>query len=338
MSETKKNIAIGVVVIVGILLVLRVLLFLHPSFGDSGFVFHAKFYDIEKIGNGTRATYAGKPVGEVKKIAILERSDAEIGLVYSYDLTIAIDSKIKLYTTDEITLSTSGLMGERYIAIIPKALTKDSKALDQGGTLYAQKSASIRDITQNAAGVSKNLESITEIVNKPEALSQMMQNSEKATENFAYVSDELKKSMPELEHAIHNISTLVTKISEGQGSLGQLLENDTLYFKAYAIMDKADTLMDDITQYGLLFHLSKGWQRAQKAKQNEFAKYHDPAQFQAFLLTEMQKISDSLTKLQAAIQGSENSKDQKEMERAMKALSRDLERLQQQINPVSLEQ
>ncbi len=69
MREASKNIAIGSLVAIALGLLLWVLLFLHPSFGDGKFRLHVRFQDIEKVNVGTRVTYAGRAVGEVVKTA-----------------------------------------------------------------------------------------------------------------------------------------------------------------------------------------------------------------------------------------------------------------------------
>src|SRR5574338_1167791 len=114
MAESSKNIAVGILVSCGIGLVVWVLLFLHPQFGDGDFKLHTRFTDIEKITVGTRVSYAGRPIGEVQAITPIPREEAPTANkrspIYCYDVELAIDSHVVLYSTDDITLSTSGLM------------------------------------------------------------------------------------------------------------------------------------------------------------------------------------------------------------------------------------
>jgi phospholipid/cholesterol/gamma-HCH transport system substrate-binding protein len=60
-------------------------------------------------------------------VAIQEIADARkkhisdiLGEIYYYQLVLKIDSSIKVYDTDEILVQTTGLLGEKSIAIIPK--------------------------------------------------------------------------------------------------------------------------------------------------------------------------------------------------------------------------
>ena len=68
MLETSKNIIIGVFVLAAIVLLVWLVLFLHPSAGDESQKLVVRFFNIEKIQQGTRVTFAGQPVGKVEEI------------------------------------------------------------------------------------------------------------------------------------------------------------------------------------------------------------------------------------------------------------------------------
>lgn len=125
MSEKLKNFLVGIFVITGIGLIVFLILFIKPHVGDGKELLYVRFSNINKINVGTRVTYAGRPVGEVVDIHELRDPRAqpsdELGRVYFYQLTLKVDSSVQVYTTDEITLQTSGLLGEKSVAIIPKA-------------------------------------------------------------------------------------------------------------------------------------------------------------------------------------------------------------------------
>lgn len=125
MNGSLKNLFVGIFVLGAITILVCTIMFLKPSVGDERQTIYVRFSDINRITVGTRVLFGGRPVGEVA--AIEEIKDArsqptdELGRVYFYQLTLKIDSKTKVFNTDEITLQTSGLLGEKSIAIIPKA-------------------------------------------------------------------------------------------------------------------------------------------------------------------------------------------------------------------------
>jgi phospholipid/cholesterol/gamma-HCH transport system substrate-binding protein len=119
-----KNMLIGVFIIAACSLLVGIVMFLKPKVGDEKKTLYIRFANINKINIGTRVTYAGKPVGEV--VAIEEIHEARkqpidsLGRFYFYQLTLKVDSSVVVYNTDEISLQTSGLLGEKSVAIVPK--------------------------------------------------------------------------------------------------------------------------------------------------------------------------------------------------------------------------
>ncbi len=128
MIDYAKNMLIGLFVAIACGLLVGIILFLEPSVGDGKETLVVRFANINGLTVGTRVMFAGKPVGEVVSIKQIpharEQPTDELGQVYFYELIIHIDSQVKAYNTDEFTVQTSGLLGEKSIAIIPKAPPK----------------------------------------------------------------------------------------------------------------------------------------------------------------------------------------------------------------------
>src|SRR5258708_269554 len=102
MGEQTKNMLIGIFAVAASVLIIWLILFLKPSVGDGKQVIYIRFSDVNKINVGTRVMFAGKPVGEV--IAIQEIFEARskpstdaLGRLYYYQLTLRIDSHVKVY-------------------------------------------------------------------------------------------------------------------------------------------------------------------------------------------------------------------------------------------------
>lgn len=125
MGERTRNMLIGIFVIAASALIVWVIMFLKPHIGDGKQILYVRFSDVNNIPIGTRVTFAGEPVGEV--IAIKPIPDARskpssdiLGHLYYFQVELRIDSHIRIYDTDEITVQTSGLLGEKSVAIIPR--------------------------------------------------------------------------------------------------------------------------------------------------------------------------------------------------------------------------
>ena len=163
MFDKWKNFSIGILATSAIALVVWVLMFLHPSFGDNGKLLRVRFPNVDKVGVGTRITYAGKPVGEVISLRMLpeeRKADRnEYDPIFSYELTLAIDSNLQVYTCDDVQIRTSGLMGEKNIAITPKnAKDGNARLLENNDLIYATIGGSVEDTFQGLSNVTKKAE------------------------------------------------------------------------------------------------------------------------------------------------------------------------------------
>ena len=124
MTDRFKNILIGLFVTGAVAIMIGMVLFLDPKIGDGKKTLVVRFSNIAGISVGTRVTFAGKPVGEIASIREIqdarELAADDTGRVYFYLLTLKLDSSVQVFNTDEISIRTTGLMGEKSIAILPK--------------------------------------------------------------------------------------------------------------------------------------------------------------------------------------------------------------------------
>jgi phospholipid/cholesterol/gamma-HCH transport system substrate-binding protein len=141
MKESTKNLLIGLFVTTGLCLGVAMMLFFSPSIGDRKQTLRVRFTNIAGIVKGTRVTFAGKPVGEVVAIQELSRSHEEGSSsngFFPFELTLKIDSSVEVYSHDDISIRTTGLMGERSVNIAPKVvLDATTHLIDQEEPLYA---------------------------------------------------------------------------------------------------------------------------------------------------------------------------------------------------------
>ncbi len=184
MIDQSKNVFIGIFVIGAIALFAYVLSFLHPSVGDGTTILRARFTDIDKVNPGTRVSYAGRPVGEVVEIILIEegregRTDRS-GRSYMYELVLHVDSTVFVYNTDTVTILTSGLLGERSVGIIPRKPEPDEEViLMNNQVIYASGGASVEEaigLLQKLAGKAETMldEIVTLVRDNNEDLNQML--------------------------------------------------------------------------------------------------------------------------------------------------------------------
>lgn len=346
MSDQIKNLMIGIFVLVAACIVIFILMFLNPKVGDKGKVLLARFTNIDKVTLGTRVTYAGKPVGEVVGIKEVEigregRKDSS-GHIYLYELKLRVDSKVNVFNSDEVSIRTSGLLGEKNVEISPMApspgvplkqidheviygietgsVEETFKEFKEAADKFETALDSITDtlnrikkenIVENLSQVAENIVSITDSLNKPQLLSDTLDNiyelSKKANGSWANVDkafNRIEVAAQSIDNAGQGLSkfadvglVFINKYSQAEGTFSKLFLKDDLYLRTNSILSKFETVMDDINHYGLLFHSDKGWQRLRARRLNLLQKLSTPQEFRNYFNDEIDQISTSISRV-----------------------------------------
>lgn len=353
MNTTIKNLIVGIFILCSISIFVVTIMFLKPSVGDGKQTIYVCFSDICSIREGTRVLFAGKPVGEV--IAINEIKDARsnptdgLGRIYSYQLTLHLDSKTKVYNTDEIALQTSGLLGEKSIGITPKAAPHGvTPKLITDQPIFADSVDSIQnaliEFSELSNSMEETLKGITNwIKGNGEDLAGTIRSAGLALDQAHFTMAQLNENgaLENFGSIMASLKTVANEISQGNGTVGKLLVGDDLYLQANAIMSKADSMMNDVNHYGVLFHLNKQWQRTRLQKVNQLNALQTPQNFRTYVQGEIDDINASMARISTLINQGESSqvfqeaqfkKDFAELLRKSDELSDNLRLYNQQLN------
>ncbi len=230
MSNRWKNILIGIFITTACSVIIGLILFLRPTIGDGRQLVNVRFANISGISKGTRVTYAGRPVGQVANVEEIPNARSEqtdnLGRVYSYQLILKIDSSVSLYTSDEISICTSGLMGERSVAIIPKAAT----------------------IGEPLQKISDQIIYANSIDSFEHTLNEVISVATKAEKIIDHVDHWLEQNSSTLAHAASSMNALLTTANE-QNLVGSVKETLSL------ASDNMRELKSAITDDQLLWRL-----------------------------------------------------------------------------------
>ena len=290
MKNRRYLAAIGLTVIVALAVVVRALIFLHPTPGDGATKLHVRFQNVDKIAPGSRVTFAGKPVGEVEKVALLSEAFGERSSrpIYPYEALLGIDSSVKVYRSDEISVQTAGLMGEHFIAITPRGAPEGEAMVPIGpnDVIFARVSESAEETLQEITGVAKKadetMETLISLINRnQEGIFQTTESIRKSSqelqsllsilnegrfgENLVALSE---KSLATVDK-IDNLSSAVTQVAMGEGTLGKFMNDPLLYDSLLQCTQKTNQLVADINSYGVLFHTNRDWQREMHRRTDE---------------------------------------------------------------------
>ena len=340
MSDKFKNVLIGLFVLMGIAIIVGIVLFLQPSVGDGKKTLNVRFSNISGINTGTRVTLAGKPMGEVYKIAKVadarEHKTDEYGKIYFYQLELKVDSSVEVYENDVIAIQTTGLMGEKSIGITPKASKKGVRLITDE-IIYAKSVDSFENTAQQIALLSDKAETtfdnfnhwfdknsknftiavsaISNLLNdvdEQKVVSSLHQSINSFNKSINYINHGLKlaeenNSFEKLNMLVDNLATTTQSLNDIKGTIGKIINSDDLYLKVSAILSKANTLFNDVNQYGVLFQYAKGWQRQRTKRANILESISSSKNFRSYFETEIADITASLGRINTLVEKAQNT-------------------------------
>lgn len=151
----------------------------------------------------------------------------------------------------------------------------------------------------NISATASNLKDISKALNEPKIWSESLQN-------IRQITTKVNKSWDTVDRAILDFSKITNGINQGEGSVGKLVKRDDLYIRLIALTNKAETTLNDINHYGVLFHLDKGWQRMRARRMNLLQKLQSPQEFRNYFNDEVDQISTSLERVAMVMEQMQN--------------------------------
>lgn len=347
-----KTMIIGGFTVFGILVVVWAIFFFKPSPGDNKNKMTINFANIEGIDVGTRVTYAGRPVGEVTEIEYIPRNTKKVldsaGNPYSFAVTVKLDSKINVYTTDLIEIRTSGLLGEKSIAIIPQQPqpgVQEKSVL--GGTIYATSedplSTTLKTVQNASEEIARTMSTVTEMLNQNSSLiHESIKNLNVTVQgvtkivnqaeylnllgniNDAFISigrfsnnantlvnqAQQMRLLQKIDVTFENLADITENVANGKGTLGKLVYDPTLYLEALSVMDRVNQLVYDLNHYGLLFHRNRQWKEEQQKRIEEMANLKTPEAFTQAFERDMAQINQALNRVSQMVDQAEMGQEE----------------------------
>jgi phospholipid/cholesterol/gamma-HCH transport system substrate-binding protein len=227
MQRRSTEVAVGLFVIVG----LALLVFFVFVIGDfsSAFQPHYRlrvvFDTANGINDGAPVQYAGVEVGKVERLSIVYPKDQTVPKV---QLGIVLPASVNVRADDEASISTFGLLGEKYLEINPGQ--GQGPVLEPGGTLIGKPPVSTERIIERSNEVlsefKQALQGLNGLVGDPAAqiyLKEALQEARDATRHWKALGERLNIAMSYAE--------------SGEGNLGRLLYDDDLYERMVGFVD-----------------------------------------------------------------------------------------------------
>lgn len=195
------------------------------TYFQPGYLLRIMFDTANGITDGSPVQYAGVEVGKVQRVSLVR---LPVRIQPSVELQIRLPSTVQVREDDVATISTFGLLGEKYLEITPGSGA--GPVLGPDGQLIGRPPVSTNQVIERSDEVltelKQTLQGINSWVGDPEAriyLKETMQEARDATRHWKALGERLNIAM--------------TYAESGQGSLGKILFEDELYQQMVLFVD-----------------------------------------------------------------------------------------------------
>ena len=190
-----NNTRAGLFFLLGFLLLLFVFEFVGDlPFFDSSKQYRAYFKNVSELRVGNPVKFSGVEIGKINGIRI-DKNKIEVSMKVNEDVPVKTDSMA--------TIRLTSLLGTSYINL--SFGSPESQLALAGSTLLSDEPADINEILSNVQNTISSISSTFETF------------------------DIFGENKEDVSSLIKNLNTVVKNLSEGKGTLGKLINDDTLY-------------------------------------------------------------------------------------------------------------
>jgi len=172
---------------------------------------------------GVGVEVAGIQVGTVSRIELYDDHKARV--------VMAIQDGIRLPEDSAAFIRASGILGDKYVELVPGASNEKLKSGDQITT--AKSASDVSDVMQQLSDIAADLKKITGPLaegNTGSDLKEMVTNLKDMSERLSGLVSAneagLSETLKAMNATMANFQEITSKINSGQGSLGQLINSD----------------------------------------------------------------------------------------------------------------
>jgi phospholipid/cholesterol/gamma-HCH transport system substrate-binding protein len=241
-----KVVGAGAFVLIGVLLFTAALFMIgeRRMLFDDRFELYTEFSKLGQLESGSIVRVAGMNAGEVTEIRV-PASPAE-----RFRVKMEVRSDLHpLIRTDSIaSAQTEGLIGGVYVNIATGS--EQAPQLPTGGTIAGREPFAMSDLLQQAsdtiAQINKTVDKLSGDVEM--TVKQISMTAADAHALIEEVSPQIKAIAENGSRMSADTQQMIASVRAGEGTLGKLINDDTLYVRAREIADDARMVMANVKQ------------------------------------------------------------------------------------------
>lgn len=207
----------------------------------------AKIISSDLLGSKSIELQLGTSNEELQNLDTLE-SDVEASLTEAVNQQIApLKRKAEdlISTVDSAIITVSAIFNKKARSDLDASFSSIKNSLETFERTMNQVDGMVKDERNKISEVLTHLESITRnLANNNDKLTASLENIEAISDSLAGAN--LKQTVNNASIAMTEVASVMQKINQGEGSLGQLINNDTLYNNLERSADDLDKLLLDM--------------------------------------------------------------------------------------------
>lgn len=243
---SSRVVGAGAFVVIGVLLFAAALFMIgsRRMLFEDRFPVYTEFAKLGQLEVGAQVRVAGADAGEVEAIEVPRRpSDKFRGRM------LVTDKFHRLLRTDSVATSqTEGLVGAVFVNITPG--TDQAPEVKDEGTIPGRDPFDMADLlqqmSQTVATVNQTVESLRGDITT--AVKEISLTAQDAHALLRDIQPDLNAIARNGSQASADAAQVMASIKEGRGTIGKLINDDTLYTKANDIADQTKVVLDNMRE------------------------------------------------------------------------------------------
>jgi phospholipid/cholesterol/gamma-HCH transport system substrate-binding protein len=244
MKNKSSEIWVGIFVVLGVLLLVLMTLKIEKfKWGkEAGSLLSILFDAAPGLDRNSPVRVAGVHVGDVEKVS-LEKGKAKV--------IFHLPTDIILYKDAKAYIKSEGFLGEKYIEISPG--TPENPKMEPNGVI--EQGAPPADVEQFLSNMSTIREDIKEVT-KPlgdvlkamdtKKVESVINNVEKFSSQLTGIAKNSNETIQKAKDVFSRIEDIGDKVKKGEGTLGKLITDETIYQEAKKTVESAKEALETI--------------------------------------------------------------------------------------------
>jgi len=237
---------VGIFVVIGILLLVLMTIKIEKfKIGkEAGNLFHVYFDSAFGLERNSPVRVAGVHVGNVEGVK-LEDGKAKV--------TFHLPLNIVLYTDAKAYLKSEGFLGEKFVEIFPG--TPGTQKLEPNGVIaHGVSPVDMEEFLAKMGGLREDIQEVTKPLGdilkavEPKKVGGAIDNFNQFSSQLNSLAKDAKETVQKAKDAFARVEEIGDKVKKGEGTLGKLITDETIYQDAKKTVETAKEAAESAKQ------------------------------------------------------------------------------------------